>query len=64
MPAVFTAHAGEAMGQNPAFEITPQFPFGVGRDALFLPVVPAQGEEGFQMILHYAVQRRFGGATR
>ena len=34
MAAVVPAGAGEAIGQDPAFEETPQFPFGVGRDAL------------------------------
>ena len=53
MPAVRTAGAGEAGGDDAAFEITPELPFHVGRHTLAVPVVfPGQREVGLQVLLH------------
>ena len=57
MAAVAAADTGKSIGKDTALQIAPQFTFRVRADALLLPVVPAQGEEGLQMVLHRAVER-------
>jgi hypothetical protein len=54
---------GEAIGQNTALQVATQLPFGMGRDALVLPIVVTEGEEGLEMVLHRAVERCIGGTA-
>jgi len=59
LPATRT---GEAVGENTALQVATQLPFGMGRDALILPILVAQGKEGLEVALHRAVERRLGRA--
>jgi len=53
LPATRT---GEAVGENTALQVATQLPFGMGRDALILPILVAQGKEGLEVALHRAVE--------
>lgn len=47
------AGAGEALGEDAAFEVTPGFPFHAGWHALPVPgVFPRQREVGLQVLRH------------
>jgi hypothetical protein len=48
---------GEGIGQDSTLQVGTQLALGVRRDALILPVVVAQGEEGLEMILYRPVKR-------
>lgn len=52
----------KAIGQNAALQVGAQLALGVRRDALILPLIVAQSEEGLEVVLHRPVQRRVGGA--
>ena len=55
--ALPTTRPSEAVGQDAALQEAAQLPLGVRRDALVLPVVPAQGKEGLEVVLHRPVER-------
>jgi hypothetical protein len=59
LPATRT---GEAVGENSALQVATQLPFGMGRDALLLPILVAQGKEGLEVALHRALEWRLGRA--
>jgi glycosyltransferase involved in cell wall biosynthesis len=52
------------IGEEAARQKPPQLSFGVGRDALFFPIVAAAREEGLQVVLHRPVEWGVGGAAR
>ena len=55
--ALLAPRSRKAVGQNATLQVPPQFPLGVRRDALVLPVVPAQRKEGLEVVLHRPVER-------
>ena len=57
MTALVAAGSRKAVGEDSALQVPPQLPLGVRRDALVLPVIPAQGKEGLEMVLHHPVER-------
>jgi hypothetical protein len=48
--------------QRQADVVATQLPFGMGRDALLLPILVAQGKEGLEVALHRALEWRLGRA--
>ena len=57
MPAVRAPGPGEAVGEDAAFQITPELPFYVGRHALRVPVVlTCECEIGLQVLLDDLVE--------
>jgi hypothetical protein len=57
MAALRTSGPGEAIGEDSAFQITPEFPFHIGRHALPVPIVfPCEREVGLQVLLDDLVE--------
>ena len=51
------AGAGEAVGEDAAFEVTPELPFHAGWHALPVPgVFPRQREVGLQVLRHDLIE--------
>ena len=53
--ALIAPRSRKAISEDAAFEVLPQLPLGVRRDALIFPVVATQGKKGPERVLHRAV---------
>jgi len=63
LSALPTTRPGEAIGRDATLEVGTQLALGRGRDALILPIVVTEGEEGLEMVLHRTVERCVGGTA-
>jgi hypothetical protein len=63
MNALATTRPGETVSQDAALQVGTQLALGVRGDALILPIVATEGEEGLEMVLHRTLERCIGGTA-
>jgi hypothetical protein len=61
--ALVASCARKAVGQDAARQFAAQLALGRGRDALILPVVATQSQEGLHVALRCSLRRRIGGVV-
>jgi hypothetical protein len=64
MSALATTRPGETVSQDGALQVGAQLALGVRGDALLLPIVATEGEEGLEMVLHREETHSRAGGVR
>jgi hypothetical protein len=63
MTALPATRPGEAIGQDATLKVGTQLALGMRCDALILPVIVTEGDEGLEVILHRTIERCIDGAA-